>query len=53
VAEAILVTIVVLARIKAVVWVVYFDIGFDSPVLMGLQTWRRSGFPEWNNMVID
>ena len=37
VAEAILVTIVVLARIKSVVWVVYFDIGFDSPVLMGLQ----------------
>src|SRR5207244_522958 len=26
--------------------------GFDSPVLIGFQTWRGSGFSEWNDMVI-
>ena len=42
-----------LARIKAIVRVVFFDIGFERPVLIGSQTWRRSGFPEWNDMEIN
>src|ERR1700730_4468588 len=51
--EAIFVAIVMLARVKAIVWVVFFDIGFERPVFIGLQTRRRRGLPEGDNVIVD
>src|ERR1700730_14200427 len=38
---------------KTIVRVVFFDIGFERPVLIGSQTGRRRGFTEWNDVIID
>ena len=52
-AELVLMSIIVLARIKAIVRVVLQKIRFERPVLGGPQTGWRRGFSERNNMVID
>jgi hypothetical protein len=39
--------------VKTIVWVVSFEIGFERPVLIGSQTRRRSGFTEWNDVIVD
>ena len=52
-AEAIFMAIVMLARVKTKVRVVFFDIGFERPVLSGSQTRRWRGFAEWNDMIVD
>src|ERR1700730_4401863 len=38
---------------KTIVRVVFFDIGFERPVLIGSQTGRRRGFTQWNDVIID
>src|SRR5260370_27143919 len=53
VAEAIFMAIVMFACIKPVVWVVFFDISFERPVLSGSQTRRRRGFTEGNDVIVD
>jgi hypothetical protein len=52
-AEAIFVAIVMLARVKSIVWVVFLDIGFKSPVLISSQTRRSRGLTDWNDVIID
>src|ERR1700730_2698562 len=38
---------------KTIVRVVFFDIGFERPVLIGSQTGRRRGFTKRNDVIID
>ena len=45
--------VVMLARIKLIVRVVFYEVGFERPVLKGSQTRRRRGFAEWNDVIID
>ena len=51
--ETIFMAVVMLARIKLIVRVVFCEVGFERPVLNGSQTRRRSGFTQWNDMIID
>src|SRR5271165_5203807 len=52
-AETIFMAVVMLARIKLIVRVVFCEVGFERPVLKGSQTRRRRAFAEWNDVIID
>src|SRR5258705_11778722 len=52
-AEAIFVAVVMLTRVKNIVRMVLSNISLERPVLIGVQTWRRADFPEWNETIID
>src|SRR5271166_2683981 len=52
-AETIFMAVVMLARIKLIVRVVFCEVGFERPVLKGSQARRRRAFAEWNDVIID
>src|SRR5271166_810872 len=52
-AETIFMAVVMLARIKLIVRVVFCEVGFERPVLKGSQTRRRRAFTKWNDVIID
>src|SRR5690348_17129720 len=41
------------ARVKCIIWVVIFHVGFKSPILSFFETWRRRRLSLRNHLIVD